>query len=154
MSHLAFLSLCPSAGMNPGVSGKPRQWWTWIAPCQNCLQMISYRKGIFCTNVLPSRGNWKPCHEAWCGSYYTPLEGDRFLVRLPKDEEGNVLVSEEDKFRFGEVRPGDHLFYPFLCEICRFRNIQGRSPIMGKVLLGDTELMKCLRRVNLDAFWI
>jgi hypothetical protein len=24
---------------------------------------------------------------------------------------------------------------------------------MGKGLLGDTELMKCLRRVNLDAFW-
>jgi hypothetical protein len=24
---------------------------------------------------------------------------------------------------------------------------------MGKGLLGDTELMQCLRRVNLDAFW-
>jgi hypothetical protein len=21
--------------MNPGVSGKPSQWWTWIAPCEN-----------------------------------------------------------------------------------------------------------------------
>jgi hypothetical protein len=25
--------------------------------------------------------------------------------------------------------------------------------MMGTELLGDTELMKCLRQVNLDAFW-
>jgi hypothetical protein len=64
-----------------------------------------------------------------------------------------LLVSEEDKFRFEEARLRDHLFCPFQYELCHFRNIQGRSPIMGKGLLGDTELMKCLRRVNLDAFW-
>jgi hypothetical protein len=103
--------------------------------------------------VLASHGNWKPCQKAWCGSCYTPLEGGRIQGRLPKDEEGNLLVSEEDKFRFGEARPGDHLFYPFKCELCHFRNIQGRSPIMGTGLLCDMELMKCLRRVNLDAFW-
>jgi hypothetical protein len=65
-----------------------------------------------------------------------------FPVRLPIDKEGNMLVSEEDKFRFGEARPGDHLFCPFQCELCHFRNIQGRSPMMGTVLQGNTELMK------------
>jgi hypothetical protein len=138
--------------MNPGVYGKLRQWWTWRAPCKHFCQMISYRKGIFCANFLASSGNWKLCQKAWCGSCYTPLKGDQFPVRLPKDEEGNMLVSEEDKFRFGEARPGDNLFCPFQCELCHFRNIQGRSPIMGKGLLGDMKLMKCLRRVNLDAF--
>jgi hypothetical protein len=111
------------------------------------------QKGNILRIFLGSRGNWKPCQKAWCRSCYTRLEGDRFPVRLPKDEEGIFLVSEEDKFRFGEARPGDHLFCPFQCELCHFRNIQGRSPVMGKALLGDTELMKCLRRVNLDAFW-
>jgi hypothetical protein len=77
--------------------------------------MISYRKGIFCANFLASRGNRRPFQKAWCGSCYTPLEGDRFPVRLPKDEEGNMLVSEEHKCRFGEARPGDHLFCPFQC---------------------------------------
>jgi hypothetical protein len=115
--------------------------------------MISYRKGIFCAVFLASRGNWRPCQNAWCGNCYTPLEGDRFPVRLPKDEEGNLLVSEEDKYRFGEARSGDHLFCPFQCKLCHLRNIQGRSPMVGTGLLGDTELMKCLRRVNFDAFW-
>jgi hypothetical protein len=43
-----------------------------------------------------------------------------------------LLVSEEDKFRFGEAIRGDHLFCPFQCELCHFINIQGRSPVMGK----------------------
>jgi hypothetical protein len=74
-------------------------------------------------------------------------------VRLPKDEEGSLLVNEEDKLRFAVARPGDHLFCPFQCELCHFRNIQGRSPNRGLGPLDDTELMKSLRRVNLDAFW-
>jgi hypothetical protein len=115
--------------------------------------MISYRMGIFCATFLASRGNCRPFQKAWCGSCYIPLEGDRFPFILPKDEESNLLVSEEDKFSFGEARPGDHLFCPFQCELCHFRNIQRRSPKTRTGLLGDTELMKCLRRVNLDAFW-
>jgi hypothetical protein len=74
-------------------------------------------------------------------------------VRLPKDEEGNLLVNEEDKLRFAVARPEDHLFCPFQFELCHFRNIQGRSPNRGMGPLDDTELMKSLRRVNLDAFW-
>jgi hypothetical protein len=75
-------------------------------------------------------------------------------VKLPKDEEGNLLVNEEDKLRFAVARPGDHLFCPFQCELCHFRNIQDKSPNMGLGPLDDTELIKSLRRVNLDAFWI
>jgi hypothetical protein len=81
------------------------------------------------------------------------LKGDRFPVRFPKDEEGNLLVNEEDKLRFAVARPGDHLFCPLQCELCHFRNLQGRSPQVGVGLLGDVELLKFLRRVSLDAFW-
>jgi hypothetical protein len=99
------------------------------------------------------RGNWKPCQQAWCGGYYTPLKEDRFPVRFPKDEKGNLLVNEEDKLCFAVARPGYHLFCPFQCELCHFRSIQGRSPNKGLGSLDDTELMKSLRRVKLDAFW-
>jgi hypothetical protein len=46
-----------------------------------------------------------------------PPEGVRFPVRLPKDEEGNLLVKEEDKLRFAVAQPGDHLFCSFECEL-------------------------------------
>jgi hypothetical protein len=72
---------------------------------------------------------------------------------LPKDEEGNLLVYVEDKLRFSVARPRDCLFCPFQCELCHFRNLQGRSLHVGSGLLGYVELLKCLRRVNLDASW-
>jgi hypothetical protein len=62
-------------------------------------------------------------------------------------------VNEEDKLRLAVVQPGNHFFCPFQCELCHFRNRQGRSPQVGSGLLGDVELLKCLRWVNLDAFW-
>jgi hypothetical protein len=82
-----------------------------------------------------------------------PLKGWHFMVRLPKDEEGKSLVNKEDKLCFMVARPGDHLFCPFQFELFHFRNIQGRTTMVGTGLLDDTELMKCLRRVNMDAFW-
>jgi hypothetical protein len=62
-------------------------------------------------------------------------------------------VNEKDKLHFAVERPEDHLFCPFQCELCHFRNLQGRPPQVGSGILGDAELMKCLRQVNLDPFW-
>jgi hypothetical protein len=89
----------------------------------------------------------------WCSKYFQPLKGYRFPVRLPEDEQGNLLVNEEDRNIFGAALPGDHLVCHFQCELWHFQNLQGRSPMEGAGKLGDTELLKCLRRVNLDAFW-
>jgi hypothetical protein len=113
------------------------------------------RKGIFCANLFTGRGNWKPCQKSWCGDCYNPWGGGggRLPVRVPKDELGNLRLNEEDKLCFDVTRPGDHLFCPFQCELFHFRNLQGRSPQVGSGLLGDVELLKCLRRVNLDALW-
>lgn len=83
----------------------------------------------------------------------TPLEGDIFPITLPKDEYGIVLVNEEDAKQFFVTRPGDHLCCPLQCELCHFRNIQGRSPMAGTGVMDDSEMMKYLRRVSLDAFW-
>jgi hypothetical protein len=144
MSHLVFFSLCPSEDMDLSVSGTPSQWWTWSAPCEKWWMMILYINGIFCANLFSWRGNWKPCQKAWCGDCYTPPKVDRFPVRLPKDGEGNLLVNEEDKLCFAVARQGDHLCCPFKCELCHFRNIQGRSPNMGLGTLDETDLMKSL----------
>jgi hypothetical protein len=124
--------------MNLGVSGTPSQWWTWRAPCEKFRMMILYINGIFCSNFFAWRVNWKPCQKAWYGYYYTPLKGDRFPVSLPKDEEGSLLVNEEDKLRYAVTRPGGHLFFPFQCELCHFRDSQVRSPNMRVGPLEDT----------------
>jgi hypothetical protein len=35
--------------------------------------------------------------------------------------------------RFKSGRNGDHLLCPFQCDLCHFRNIQGRDPVPGLV---------------------
>jgi hypothetical protein len=40
---------------------------------------------------------------------------------------------------------------PFQCDLCHFRNIQGRDPAPG--LTKDKLLLQCIRRATLDAFW-
>jgi hypothetical protein len=72
---------------------------------------------------------------------------------LPKDDGCNLFVNEEDKLRFAVAQTGDHLLCPFQCELRHLRNLQGRSPQVGSGLLGDVELLKYLRRVNLNVFW-
>jgi hypothetical protein len=42
---------------------------------------------------------------------------------------------------------------PFQCELCHFRNMQGRSPMKGTGVLNDAETIDLIRRANLDAFW-
>jgi hypothetical protein len=41
-----------------------------------------------------------PCHNVCCTPCFKPLERDRFPTRLPKDQDGNVLMNEEDVHRF------------------------------------------------------
>jgi hypothetical protein len=144
MSLWAFSFLCLFAGMDFVVSGEPIRWWTHRAPYVLCRIVITVRKRIFCANSFSSQGNWTPCQQLWCGERFQPPNGDGPPVRLPKDEEGNILVNEEDRNRFGVARPGDHLFCPFQCELCHFHNLQGRSPMEGAGKLGDKELLKCL----------
>jgi hypothetical protein len=76
----------------------------------------------------------------------------RFPIRLPKDEDGNVLVNEEDRGRSLRARVGDHVLCPFQCELCHFINMQGRSPMKGTGVLNDAETIDLIRRANLDVF--
>lgn len=70
----------------------------------------------------------------------------------PQDEAGEFMVQdEEDEKRFLMARDGDNLVTPFQCDHCHFMNIMKCEPLDD--LASDVRLMKCIRRVNLVAFW-
>ena len=56
---------------------------------------------------------------------------------------------EERNFREGIS--GGFLTFPFQCDTCWFRNLEGRSPVEGS--LADEKLLLYIRRVNLDGIW-
>jgi hypothetical protein len=62
-----------------------------------------------------------------------------------------MMLDPEDAERFLSARDGDNLVTPFQCDVCHFVNIMGREPLVN--LAQDVRLLKCIRRVNLDAFW-
>ena len=76
----------------------------------------------------------------------------KFPIRTPKDEEGFEHVVEGDKDRFKYATDGANGMCPFQCDLCHFRNIQGRDPTP---LTNPRDLlaMDCIRRANLDAIW-
>jgi hypothetical protein len=74
-----------------------------------------------------------------------------FPIRQKLDEDGELLVEEDEDERFKIARAGDHLMIPFQCELCNFRNILGQDPDQSDRL--DFEILDMMRRANLDAFW-
>jgi hypothetical protein len=62
-----------------------------------------------------------------------------------------MILDEDEEKRFLEAWGGDNLVTPFQCDHCHFMNIMKREPLED--LASDVRFMKCIRRVNLDAFW-
>jgi hypothetical protein len=60
-------------------------------------------------------------------------------------------MDEEEELCFMMARNGDNLVTPVQCDHCHFVNIMGREPL--EELASDIRVLKCIRRVNLDAFW-
>ena len=57
----------------------------------------------------------------------------------------------EAEGKYQHARDGDHLILPFQCELCHFRNCQGRDPVMKDAK--DALCMMYIRRAILDSFW-
>jgi hypothetical protein len=71
---------------------------------------------------------------------------DRFPVLHASDLDDAVLGSEQlETDDPNQARDGDHLMCPFQCDVCHFRNIQGRSPGGDH---RDKLFMMCIRRAN------
>ena len=116
--------------------------------------MVKNPRGLFCANFANGRGPFPPCHQVWCGPCYQAAPEVRFPVQeRPGDVEDDELVVEEvDKDRYMVGRNGDHLMdIPFFCELCSFRNLEGRNPEIRR--WEDRKLLAFFRRANLDAFW-
>ena len=113
-------------------------------------------------------GNFPPCHQMWCGKCYTSESGSLFhtasaLTLGPAKENEREREEEKNKLRtvwegklrdkkdFQVGRDGDHLMVPFECDLCIFRKLRGTDP--GTNSSQDHLLEKCIRRINLDAFW-
>jgi hypothetical protein len=67
---------------------------------------------------------------------------------LPEEDEG-IEVPVNDDHANARGRDGDHLMgVPFECDLCQFRNVKKRNPVLSNVADGYTLLG--IRRVNLD----
>ena len=97
------------------------------------------------------RGIFAPCNNAWCPECYEPLGNLPFPIKSVTDEEGAILESLSESKRFLIGRAGDQLMTPFQCELCHFRNVMLRDPVL--TILADNEILELMRRANLDAFW-
>ena len=71
---------------------------------------------------------------------------------MDEDRLGNLWrTTERSSTAFRHARAGDHLFAIFQCDLCVFRKLRGLSPNLSNPK--DANLLACIRRVNLDAFW-
>jgi hypothetical protein len=70
---------------------------------------------------------------------------------MPRDFNGALLAELEDKIRFREARPRDHLCIPFQCSNCQSQNIRGRS--IDTTLIDDLVFECMVVQATLDAFW-
>lgn len=69
-----------------------------------------------------------------------------------EDRLGNLWrTKERDAGAFRHARPGDHLLVSFQCDLCVFRKLRQHDPCLSSPV--DANLLACIRRVNLDAFW-
>jgi hypothetical protein len=64
------------------------------------------------------------------------------------DEEENPWHNKEaQQWQMMEGVEGSHLCIPFQCELCWYRNLEGRNPTWGR----DNVYLTCIRQANLDA---
>ena len=77
---------------------------------------------------------------------------DTFYVQRTLDEEEDLETEEELSDRFQVGRAGDHLMgIPFKCDLCHFRNLNGRNPCDHSAK--DRYTLVLIRRAMLDACW-
>ena len=72
-------------------------------------------------------------------------------MEKPENELGAVWEKKDDEDRFLVGRNGDFLVFPFQCDTCWFRNLEGRLPRSESY--SDSIILSYIRRVNLDGMW-
>ena len=128
---------------------------TWEGTCNACGKTRRAGHGLFCSNFWLGREGFRPCRNVWCGKCYRESESNPF-PRLDNNEEANGsdldLDNTETNQRHRCGRNGDHLMgVPFECDLCSFRNVTGRDPVLGDH--NDHFTLVAICRVLLDVMW-
>ena len=130
--------------------------------------MNRWTQGVFCANFALCVGGWSPCQGTWCGGCYTSDPRLAFHIYDSQSKQlaqqtlgdncddedrlGNLWKTKErDMKAFRQARPGDHLLVTFQCDLCVFRKLRRVNPSPSSAI--DLNLLSCIRRINLDAFW-
>jgi hypothetical protein len=130
-------------------------YMSWMGACNACGKMRRVGHGVFCSNFLLGQEGFRPCRNVWCGTCYREAGSNPFpQLDKTKETSGSDLDLElpetHNRYRCG--RNGDHLMgVPFECNLCSFRNITGRDPVMGNH--NNHFTLVAIRRVLLDVFW-
>ena len=151
MNPSFLVSLCVFFNIPLGNLETPQKFWLWAGKCVACGVHRKGMSGLFCANFASGRLCWTACRQVWCGKCYTPHPKNRFYRYEATDEGGFDWRPEDEQARHMHARDGDHLLTPFQCDLCLFRNIQGRDPSAHDPK--DELLLCCIRRANLDAVW-
>jgi hypothetical protein len=69
-----------------------------------------------------------------------------FPIKRAMDPDGEGIVDEKDVGRFLKARAGDHFMCQFQCDLCHFRNIQRRNPVVGNIK--DSLSLRCIWRAT------
>ena len=148
-SPYSSLFLSPLARTTPSSRGAVSYWKNLSGYCKarGCGKLVSPGFVVVCANYLSRRGAFGLCRGAWCAGCYR-LEQEAFRYREYVDDDSLTLARKEEEL-YLKARDGDHLMCPFQCELCHFRNITSRDPVALREQ--DCELLKFMRRVNLDA---
>ena len=149
MNHSPCLYAFLYTATHPGLLREHHFWKNWMGNCARCGTVRKQGAGVFCANFSSARGKFPACHKVWCGACYTVPVGSPYPIRMATDEDGFENLAEGDERRFRVARDGDFLPTPFQCDICHFRNIQGRDPSCLDVK--DVRLLQDIRHANINA---
>lgn len=87
----------------------------------------------------------------WCGKLYVAAENEGYRIVKLQEEEDFELTSEKNRERNLNAGNGDHLMVSFQCDLCHFRNLNGKDPQRKSE---DFLLLRTIRRASSDAFWL
>jgi len=109
--------------------------------------------GVVCGTYSAPRGLFRECKGAWCPACYSvaATDEDVFPIKRAMDPDGEGIVDKKDAGCFLKARPGNHFMFQLQCDLCHFRNIQRRDPMVGNIK--DSLSLRCIRRANLAAMW-
>lgn len=139
-------------GSSHGVIKPQSGWQVLKSNCALCGLETTQWTGIFCANFSHKRRQFPPCNLAWHGKCYKKHESDKFPVaKLNVGDLDDGCDDPNEVLRYTHARNGDHFMVPFQCDLCHFRNLQGRNPQLH--VRQDTALLVAIRRASLDSFW-